>query len=53
MEFKNNDGCFWPTLRGLKLCIQSCILSESVHVSVHHRTQEAVPGFCAGYVLQA
>ena len=39
MELNNNVGCFWSTLRDLKLCIHSCIPSESVHVWVHRRPQ--------------
>ena len=48
MEFQNNCGCFWSTARDLKLCIHRCIPSESVHVWVHRRPQQAAAGFYAG-----
>ena len=44
MEFENNDVCFWSTVRDFKLYIHRCIPTESVHVWVDRRHQQAAPG---------
>ena len=48
MDFKNNDGCFWPTLRDLKLCL---LAPFQVNQCMFEYTEDL--RFCAVYVLQA